>query len=45
MDYYQMKSLQYNSIGELSISIPKAYSLREILYFKSNNFIGYEYLS
>ncbi|CAD8182896.1 unnamed protein product [Paramecium pentaurelia] len=45
MDYYQMKSLQYNQIGEFGISIPKAYSLREVLYFKSNNFIGYEYIS
>ncbi|CAD8206434.1 unnamed protein product [Paramecium octaurelia] len=45
MDYYQEKSLQYNQIGELGLSIPKAYSLREILYFKSNNFKGYEYIS
>ncbi|CAK63101.1 unnamed protein product (macronuclear) [Paramecium tetraurelia] len=45
MDYYQMKSQQYNSIGELGLSIPKAYSLREVLYFKSNNFAGYQYMS
>lgn len=45
MDYYLLKSQSYNSIGQLGLSIEKMYSLREIIYFKSEKVEGYDYIN